>query len=50
MITEDIQKQILAEVGPTAPFDFAWQVQLNYFNLSCPSFLLVSAKIAISLV
>jgi hypothetical protein len=47
MITEDVRKQILAEVGPTAPFDFAWQVQLSYFNLSCPSSLRVSAKIAI---
>ena len=39
MITEDIQKKIIAELGPTAPFDFAWQVQANDFCfLSCLSF------------
>lgn len=35
MITEDIQKKIIAELGPTAPFDFAWQVQANDCFLSC---------------
>lgn len=39
MITEDVKREILAELGPTTPFDFAWQVIANNFTLSCLYFL-----------